>query len=280
MLLRLVHRANHGDTEQQELHVRVGCITWIEEVISSVVAHAPVEMFAGAIDARERLFVHQAGEAIFRRDTLEHLHRHHLVIGGDVGAFEDRRNFILAWRDFVVTRLYRHTDFVKLRLDVGHAGQDALGNRSEVLILELLPLRRARAEQGAAGVDQVGPREIKIPIDQEVFLFRAACRRHARRVRSEEPKNAHGLRGQRFHRSQQRRLLIERFAGPADERGGNHQRDAVAVAQQPRRAGRIPRRVAARFERAAHAAGGEARGIGLAFDEFLTAEFRNRSSVV
>ena len=54
--------------------------------------------------------------------------------------------------------------------------------------------------------------------------------------------------------------------------------DAAAV-EQPRRAGRIPRRVAARLEGGAHAAGREARGVGLAPDQFLARELRDRLAV-
>ena len=39
---------------------------------------------------------------------------------------------------------------------------DAVGDRAEVLILELLPLRRLGAEQRAAGVDQIGTRQIEV----------------------------------------------------------------------------------------------------------------------
>src|SRR6187549_1165661 len=59
-------------------------------------------------------------EAILRRHPPQHLHRHHLVIGGDVGVLEDRRDFVLARRDLVVPRLDRHADLVELALDVHH----------------------------------------------------------------------------------------------------------------------------------------------------------------
>ena len=227
------------------------------------------KMFAGAVDARERLLVQQARQAVLRRHPLQRLHRHHLMVGGDVGALEDRRDFVLTGRDLVVARLDRHADLVELGFGFGHAREHALRNRAEVLILELLTLGRARAEQRAAGVDQVRAREIEVAVDQEVLLLGPAGGGHARRPRPEQLERTGRLRGKDFHRSQQRRLLVERLAGPADERSRDDERDAVAVLQQPRRAGGIPRRVAARFERAAHAARREARSIGLAPDELL-----------
>ena len=32
-------------------------------------------------------------QAELRRDPPQHLHRHHLMVGGDVGVLEDRRHF-------------------------------------------------------------------------------------------------------------------------------------------------------------------------------------------
>ena len=55
--------------------------------------------------------------------------------------------------------------------------------------------------------------------------------------------------------------------------------DRAAAVEQPRRARRIPRRVAARFEGGAHAARREARRVGLALDQFLAAELGDRLAV-
>src|SRR4026207_570108 len=46
-----------------------------------------------------------AGDRALRRAPPRHLHRHHLMVGGDVGVLEDGRDLVLARRDFVVTRL-------------------------------------------------------------------------------------------------------------------------------------------------------------------------------
>ena len=148
-----------------------------EQVVAELVAHAPVQVLAGAVHAGERLLVHQAGEAVLRRHPPQHLHRHHLVIGGDVGVLEDRRDFELAGRDLVVPRLERHADAIELALDFHHEGEHALGDGAEVVVLHLLALRRTGAEERAAGVDQVGTVEIELPVDEEVLLLGAARRR-------------------------------------------------------------------------------------------------------
>ena len=81
-----------------------------------------------------------------------------------------------------------------------------------------------------------------------------------------------GLHVQGLHRPQQRRLLVERLAGPAHEGRGNAERRAVGVFQDVGRAGRVPGRVAAGLERGADAARGEARRVGLALDQLLAGE--------
>ncbi len=251
----------------------------LQQVVAEVVAHRPVEMLARAVDAGERLLVQQAGQAVLRRDAAQRLHHHHLVVGGDVGVLEDRGDLVLARRHFVVPRLDRHADLEELGFAFHHAGEDALGDRAEVLILELLALGRLGPEQRAAGVDQVGARVVEVGVDQEVFLLGAARRGDALGARAEQLQDADRLRRQRFHRAQQRRLLVERLAGPAHERGRDDQRHAVRVGEQPRRAGRIPGRVAARFEGRAHPAGREARGVGLALDQLLAAELRDGAAL-
>ncbi len=186
---------------------------------------------------------------------------------------------VLRRRHFVVARLDRHAHLVELGLDFRHVVEHALGDGAEVLILELLALGRARPEQRAAGVDEVGPVVIEVAVDQEILLLGAAGGGHARGRHAEEIERARRLGGERLHRTQQRRLLVERLAGPAHERRRDDQRRRVAVHEQPRRAARIPRRVATRLEGAAHAARREARGIGLAAHEFLAAEFGHGAAV-
>ncbi len=246
--LELVDGAQHGGAEDEELDVLVRRVARVQQVVAQVVAHAPVEMLAGAVDAGKRLLVHQAREAEVRRQPPHRLHRHHLVIGGDVGVLEDRRDFVLARRDLVVPRLDRDADLVELALHFHHERKDALGDGAEVLVLELLALGRLGAEECPTGIDEVWALEVELPIDEEVLLLRAAGRDDALRLRAEELEDADRLLRERFHRAQERRLLVERLTGPADERGRDDERCSGGRHEQPRRAGRIPRGVAAGFE--------------------------------
>ncbi|MFT3684868.1 MAG: hypothetical protein QM783_08060 [Phycisphaerales bacterium] len=69
------------------------------------------------------------------------------------------------------------------------------------MVLKLLPLGRAGAEQSAVAVEQVGPGEEEVPVDQEVLLLGAeggddAC--HAL-VGAEDLQDAHRLTADRLH---------------------------------------------------------------------------------
>ena len=80
-------------------------------------------------------------------------------------------------RHLVVARLDGDAELVELALALEHEREHALGDGAEVVVLELLPLRRRRAEERAAGRQQVGPREVEVAVDQEVLLLGAGDRR-------------------------------------------------------------------------------------------------------
>ncbi len=186
---------------------------------------------------------------------------------------------VLARRNLVVPGLDRHPDLVELPFGLHHERQNAVGDGSEVVVLHLLTLRRARAEERPAGVDEIRPIEIELPVDQEILLFGTARRHDPLRLGAKELQDAHGLLGEGFHRAQERRLLVQRLTRPAHEGRGNDERRAVGRDEQPRRAGGVPGRVAARFERGPHAAGRKAGGVGLALRQFLAAELGNGAAV-
>jgi hypothetical protein len=75
---------------------------------------------------------------------------------GDVRGLEDRRQLELARRHLVVTGLHGHAEAVELALDLGHERQHARRDRAEVVVLELLALGRAGAEERAVAREQVG----------------------------------------------------------------------------------------------------------------------------
>ena len=278
--LPLVDRAHDRRAEHEELHVVVRVRPRAEQIVAFVVADRPVDVLARSVDAGKRLLVQQAREPVLRRRPPHRLHRHHLVIGGHVRVLEDRRDFVLTGRHLVVTRLHRHADLVQFALHLRHERHHALGNRAEILIFELLTFGRPRAEERSSGVDEIGPGQIEIAVDQEILLLGPARGHDALGRGAEEAEHADRLLRERLHRSQQRRLLVERFAGPAHERRRDDERHRAAAVKQPGRTGRIPCGVTPCFKSAAHAAGRKARGIGLALDQLLARELGDGLALV
>ena len=177
--LVLVDGLDHGRAEEQELEVVVRGVARLEQVLARVGAHRPVVVLARAVDAGERLLVQQADEPVAAGDVLHHLHRQLLVVGADVRVLEDRRDLVLVRRDLVVARLDRDAELAELALGLEHAGEDPLRDRAEVVVVELVALRRLGAEQRAAGGDQVGTLEVVLLVDQEVLLLGPDGREHA-----------------------------------------------------------------------------------------------------
>ena len=252
----------------------------LEQVRARVGAHRPVVVLAGPVDARERLLVQQADEPVAAGDVLHDLHRQLLVVRADVRVLEDRRDLVLRRRDLVVAGLDRHAELGQLLLGLEHAREHALGDRAEVVVVELVALGRLGAEQRAARVDEVGALEVVLLVDQEVLLLRPDGGEHAVRVRvAEQAQRAHGRLRQRVHRAQQRDLVVERLARPRRERGRDTEQRAVRVLEDEGRRGRVPGGVAAGLERGPDAAGRERGGVGLALDQLLARELRDRSTV-
>ena len=169
-------------------------------------------MLAGAVDLGEGLFVQQADEAVAVRDLLHHLHRELVVVAADVRVAEYRRELVLRRRDFVVLRLRHYAELPELLVELCHELRDARPYRAEVMVVELLSLRRLRSEERAPRVAQVLALFVELFIYEEIFLLRADGRRDVRRgVVAEEAQNAQRLRVDDLHRTQQRRLLVEHF---------------------------------------------------------------------
>ena len=157
----------------------------LEQVVSDVVGHRPVQVLARAVDARERLFVQQELKPVAVGDPLHRLHHQHVVVGGDVGVFKRDGQLVLGRRDLVMPRLDRNAELVKLGLGLEHAGEHPLGDGAEVMVFQLLPLGRLGPEERAAGIDQVGPGEVEVLVDQEILLLGPGRAVHPRRLGAE-----------------------------------------------------------------------------------------------
>ena len=109
-------------------------------------------MLARAVDARERLLVQQADEAVFFGGVAQHFHYHHVVVVGEVELFEHGGYFKLRGRDFVVARFRRNAEPPKLVVHVGHEVEYARLYGAEIVVFKLLVLLRGRTEKRASGL--------------------------------------------------------------------------------------------------------------------------------
>src|SRR5699024_7119997 len=112
--------ADDGGAKYEKLSVSMRCVGRREQIALGGLSKRPVEVFSGAIYAAERLFVYEAHKTVFPGDAAKHHHGEGLVVGRDVRAFEERRNFVLAWRDFVVARFGRYAELEKLVFNLRH----------------------------------------------------------------------------------------------------------------------------------------------------------------
>ena len=275
----LVDRLYDGAEHREEYGVLVRIGAGVEEVLAAV-GDGPVVVLAGAVDACVRLLVEEALESVPLGDVAQRVHHEHVVVRGEVQLLELRRELELRWRDLVVARLRRYAELPELPLDVVHEREDAVGDRAEVVVLELLALCGRRAEERAAREDEVGALLPVLLVHEEVFLLRAERARRMAFGASEELHEALQRLVERLHRAQEGRLLVERLARVGAERRRDAQGRAVRVALDERGGGRIPRRVAARLEGGADAARRERARVRLADDEVLSAELHDRLAVL
>ena len=212
-------------------------------------------MLARAVYARERLFVQKAYHTMAVGHALHALHDELVVVGGNVYRGIDARKLVLGGGNLVVLGLGRDAELPELFVQLTHKRCHARLDRAEIVVVQFLSLGRARAEERAAGIDKVGTLLISAAVDEEILLLRTGVRAHRGGLRvAEELQNAQRLNVQRIHAAQQRRFLVNSLAAV----GGERRRDAEHAVFYESVARRVPGRVAARLERGAKAAGGEA----------------------
>ncbi len=92
----------------------------LEQIVAGVGGERPVVVLAGAVDAREGLFMQQADQAVACGNLLHHLHDELVVVGGDVGGREDRRQLMLGRGDLVVLGLGEDAELPELFVQILH----------------------------------------------------------------------------------------------------------------------------------------------------------------
>ena len=274
-ILMFVHGGNHRRHDEQELRVVGGTLARLEEVVPEVGRQRPVVVFAAAVDSREGFFVEQAGHAVTGGDLFHDLHRHLVLVGGDIDCGVDGGYFMLRGGHFVVLGFSQHAEFPQFLVEVAHEGGDAGLDCAEIVVLEFLSLGGLGSEKRPAREDEVAAFEESARVDEEIFLLGSDGGQHLFRFSAEESEQTDCLFADGFHGAEKRSLFVEGVPVVTAERRGDAQR---RVLDEGVGSG-IPRGVAARFECGAQTAAGEGAGVGLAFDEFLAVELHDHAAV-
>ena len=172
-ILIIVDGLNDRAQEEQELRVFIRRFARRQKVYACVGRNRPVVVLAGAIDAREGLFMQQAHETMPEGNFLHDLHRQLVVIGCDVGCCINRGQLMLRRGDFVVLGLGKDAKLPELLVEVLHEFRDPRLDGAEIVIIELLSLRGLRAKERPAAEDEVLALVKHLAVNKEVFLLGA-----------------------------------------------------------------------------------------------------------
>ena len=162
----LMDGADHRAAEHEELGIVVRRVPGEQKVALGGIPEGEVHVLPRAVDAVERLLVEQALHPVLLGDPLEGHHQQLLVVGGDVRPLEHRGQLELTRRDLVVASLRRDTQLEQLPLGVEHEPKHPLGNRPEVVVVELLALggfapNKVRPELSRSGRERKKLRSIR-----------------------------------------------------------------------------------------------------------------------
>ena len=141
------------------------------------------------------------------------LHGEEVLVDGLVGVREDGCDLVLCGRYFVVLRAHGDAEFPQLIVESLQEVVHGRADGAEVVFFELLALAGRMTEQRAPSKHQVFAALVFFLRDEEEFLLGADRGGHAVRVFVEDGQHALGLLFDRAHGTQQRRFLVECFAG-------------------------------------------------------------------
>lgn len=139
---------------------------------------------------------------------------------------------------------------------------------AEIMVFQFLSLGRGSAKQGAASVNQVFSLLIHLFINEEIFLFRSHGRYHPGGIGTKQLQYTKSLFVDGFHRTKQRGLFVQRFAGVRAERSGNAK--GVLLDERIRRG--VPSGVAPSLKGSPQAAGGKGRCVRFTPNQFFARE--------
>ena len=218
----------------------------------------------------------QTDKAMLCRHFLHDLHGQLVVIRGDVGCGINRSQLMLRRCNLVMLRLGKDSQLPELIIEIFHKGRNPWLYDTEIVIIQLLSLRRLCSEQGPSGKAQIRSGIIHFLCNEEILLLRsnrgddALCR-----IISKQTKDTERLLAERFHGPQQRRLLVQCMPAIGTEGGGDTERLSFDKGV----GSWVPGRIASGFKCCTQAAGRERGGIRLTLDQLFPGELHDDASI-
>ena len=112
-------------------------------------------MFTGTVDTGERFLMQQAVQTMLTCNFLQCSHNNVVLVSSHITLCVDRSQLMLCRSHLIVLCLGRNTQLPQFFIDIFHESGNSLTDRTKVMILQLLALRRHCTKQCTAGKYQV-----------------------------------------------------------------------------------------------------------------------------
>ena len=170
-------------------------------------------MLTGPVHTCKWFLMKDTAHSMAAGNLFKDTHHHLVLVCCDVDRCIDRCKFMLCRSNLIMLCLGRDTKFPAFFVYFFHICGNSLTDTSEIMVIHLLSLRRHSTEQCSACVDQVFSLKPFFFIYQEIFLlctygwsyFLGSCI-------SKKSEQTEGLGVDRFHRTEQRCLLVKCFS--------------------------------------------------------------------
>ena len=263
-----INRCYDVGNECHELEIRLRSLTRREQIDALIRAERPVVVLTRTVDALERLLVQQYAERVATCNLLHQDQQQLVVVVGEVHFLVDGCQLELIGCHLVMACLDGNTELQRFALQVLHKLDYAVGNCTEIVVLQLLVFGTLVTHQRATRQHQVGASSPQTLVNQEVLLLPTQECGYSLHLGVEVVADIECRLTNGRDRTQQRELVVECLTRVGDENRGDTERRI----DNERGRGSVPRRVTARLEGVADTAIGERRCIGLLLNEQLARE--------
>ena len=166
-----IHCLQNAGKYQKELCIFMRCLTWLKKIDSIVCCNGPVIMLTGTVYSCKWFLMKQALHSMLACNSLQRLHCELVLIYCNICFGIDRSKLVLCRSNFIMLCLCCNADFPQLDIYISHERCDPLTDRSKVMIIQFLSLRRHCTEKGTSCIDQVFSLFKLLCIYEEVLLL-------------------------------------------------------------------------------------------------------------